>query len=54
MLNCNKQYYEVHKEHINEKASCNICGCQTIERGIARHQTSKKCKLIATNLNKQI
>ena len=43
-----KQRYENNKEYINENITCNICGCQVIRQGMARHQKTNKCK------NKQI
>ena len=42
-----KQYYENNKEHIqqhrHENITCNICGCQVIRQGMARHQKTNKC-----------
>ena len=35
---------ENNNKHINERLTCNICGCQVCRRGMTRHQKSQKCK----------
>ena len=44
ILQRNKHYYEDNNKHINERLTCNICGCQVCRRGMTRHQKSNKCK----------
>ena len=44
ILQRNKRYYEDNNKLINERLTCNICGCQVCRRGMTRHQKSKKCK----------
>ena len=44
ILQRNKHYYEDNNKHINERLTCNICGCQVCRRGMTRHQKSQKCK----------
>ena len=48
-----KKWYEQNKQYINEHITCDICGCNISRHGIARHQRTKKCKLIAESKNKQ-
>ena len=38
-----KQYREANKEYINEKITCDNCGCSISRNGIGRHKESKKC-----------
>ena len=44
ILQRNKRYYEDNNKLINERLTCNICGCQVCRRGMSRHQKSQKCK----------
>ena len=38
-----KQYREANKEYINEKITCDNCGCTISRNCIGRHKESKKC-----------
>jgi len=44
----NKHYKESNKDYINEKITCNICGCQVCRSNIVRHQRTDKCKTLST------
>ena len=37
-------YYQNSKEYINEKVTCDICGCQYARMNLLRQQRSNKCK----------
>jgi len=37
------------KDYRNEKIPCNICGCMTMRKNKARHQTSKTCQKYLKN-----
>ena len=49
-----KQYREDNKEMINERITCDICGCEVVRNNMSRNQKTNKCKLIAESKNKPI
>jgi len=54
IIESTKKYYQKNKEKILkynlEKVTCTLCGCECARAHLARHQKTKKCKIIRNKL----
>jgi len=39
-----KEHYQANREKLNEKITCNICGCEITRNSLTRHQKTAKCQ----------